>query len=110
MVKRRGTRVDRYGLMASYPRLMLRTAATTGIAALLLTAAPAVAAESTAPAREAATAIAENTHPVAKKYASRRTRIAAWHHYRRVSPVRGNPDYCDVWCGRQIVLMIGVGY
>jgi hypothetical protein len=96
--------------MVNYPRLILQIAATTGIAALLLTAAPAVAAESTSPALEAATATAKKTHPVAKKYASRRTRIAAWHHYRRVSPVYGNQDYCDVWCGQQIVLMIGVAY
>jgi hypothetical protein len=95
--------------MASYPSLMLKFAAATGIAAMLWTAAPAVATERTAPASEAA-ATTKTAPSAIKRSASRRTRIAASHFDRRVSPVRSNLDCSGVWCGRQFVLMIGVGY
>ena len=96
--------------MVNYPRLILHFTAVAGIAALLCTAAPAVAAESAVPASEAATANAKSAPALIKRHASRGTRIAASSHERRASPVRSSLDCSGVWCGRQFVLMIGVGY
>jgi hypothetical protein len=30
--------------------------------------------------------------------------------YERIGPVRGNQECSGVWCGRQFVLMIGIGF
>jgi hypothetical protein len=96
--------------MTSFPQLMVRFAATTGIAAMLSAAAPAVAAESTVVAIEAA---AKTAPSVIKRHAWRETRITASRfdrRDRRIGPIRGNLDCSGAWCGRQFVLMIGVGY
>jgi hypothetical protein len=96
--------------MASFPHLMVRFAATTGVAAMLSTVAPAVVAESAAIASEAA---AKTAPSVIKRHAWRETRIAASRfdrQDRRVRPILGNLDCSGSWCGRQFVLMIGVGY
>jgi hypothetical protein len=90
--------------MASYSRLTPQFAAITGIAALLCNSAPAVAAEI------AVVPTAKNEPSVIKRHVSRGTRIAASHHDRRVSPIHGDLDCSGVWCGRQFVLMIGVGH
>jgi hypothetical protein len=95
--------------MASF-HLMVRFAATTGIAAVLSTVGPAVVAESAAIASEAA---AKTAPSVIKRHAWRETRIAASRfdrQDRRVGPIRSNLDCSGTWCGRQFVLMIGVGY
>jgi hypothetical protein len=96
--------------MASFPHLIVRFAATTGIAAMLSTAAPAVVAESAAMASEAG---AKTARSVTKRHAWRESRIAASRFDRqdhRVGPIRSNLDCSGTWCGRQFVLMIGVGY
>jgi hypothetical protein len=93
--------------MTGYPHLTPRFAATIGIAALLWTVAPAVAAESSGIPGQAT---AKTAHPVTKNDASRRTRIAAWRRDFRVHRVHSNLDCSDGWCGRQFVLMIGVAY
>jgi hypothetical protein len=93
--------------MASFPQLMVRFAATTGIAAMLSTVAPVLVAES------AAIAAAKTAPSVTKRHAWRETRIAASgfdRQDRRAAPIRGNLDCSGAWCGRQFVLMIGVGY
>jgi hypothetical protein len=93
--------------MASFPQSMVRFAATTGVAAMLLTIAPAVVAES------AAIAAAKTAPSVTNRHAWRETRTAAFRFDRqdcRAGPVRGNLDCAGTWCGRQFVLMIGVGY
>jgi len=93
--------------MASFPHLMVRFAATTGVAVMLSTVVPAVATES------AAIAAAKTAPSVAKRHAWRETRIAASRfdrRDRRVGPTRSNLDCSGTWCGRQFVLMIGVGY
>ncbi len=100
--------------MASSHHLMLRFAAATGIAALLWTAAPVVAAEGVVPASKAAGASTSTAPCVIKPHALRGTRIAA-SHYRarfahRVSPIRSDLNCSGVWCGRQFVLMLGIGY
>jgi hypothetical protein len=100
--------------MFSYPRLMLLFAAATGIAAML-SAAPAVAAESTVTAAatpKTATSVIKR-HASIHRHASRGNRIVATYHDRddsRLSPIRSNLDCSGVWCGRQFVLMIGIGY
>jgi hypothetical protein len=96
--------------MASYPHLISQFAATTGIVAMLSTAAPVVAAERAVSSPEAATAPATTMPSVVKHRAPRGNRIAASHHDRRVSAIHGNLDCSDIWCGRQFVLMVGVGY
>jgi hypothetical protein len=95
--------------MASYSRLILQVAATTGIAVMLSTAAPAVAADGPVTARETA-ATASTVPPVIKRHASRRARIAAVHHHHRVDQILSRTDCYGVWCGRQFVLMVGIGY
>jgi hypothetical protein len=104
--------------MANKPRLMLQFAAATGIAAMLWVAAPAMAAESAANSNPPA--VSTNSAPSVtkrdaslKRHAPRRARLAASHYrrgYERISPVRGNLECSGAWCGRQFVLMIGIGY
>jgi len=98
--------------MSSYSRLMLQFAAATGIAAMLSVAAPAMAAESAANSN--VPAVTTKTAPsVTERHAPRRARFAASHYrrgYERISPTRGNLECYSVWCGRQFVLMIGIGY
>lgn len=95
--------------MASYSRLILQVAATTGVAVMLSTAAPAMAAEGPVTARETA-ATASTVRPAVKRHASRRPHLAAARYNRRVSLIGTSPACSGVWCGRQFVLMIGVGY
>jgi hypothetical protein len=104
--------------MASYPRLILQFAAASGIAAMLWIAAPAMAAESAANSN--APGVSTKTAPSVtnrdaslKRHASRRTRLAASRYHRgyeRMPPIRSNLECSGVWCGRQFVLMIGIGY
>jgi len=68
-------------------------------------AVPAVAAEGLLTPRETASA-ANTVHPKIKRHASRRTHIAA----SRVCPIRSDLGCSGVWCGRQFVLMIGIGF
>jgi hypothetical protein len=94
--------------MANYPRLILQVAATIGTVMLSM-AAPAVAAEDPVTVQETV-AGANSMASVIKRHVSRETAIAASHHDRRVSSVRSNLGCSGVWCGRQFVLMIGIGY
>lgn len=97
--------------MVRYPRLILHVTAAAGIAALLCAAAPAVAVESAVPASEAAAmASAKSAPKLIRRHASRATRVAASSHHRRASVTGGSLDCSGVWCGRQFVLMIGIGY
>jgi hypothetical protein len=89
--------------MASFPQSMVRFAATTGVAAMLSTIAPAVVAESAAIASEA---VAKTAPPVTKRHAWRETGIAA----SRLDRQDRGVDCSGTWCGRQFVLMIGIGY
>jgi hypothetical protein len=92
--------------MASYSRLMLQVAATTGFAAMLSTAAPVMAAEgAVAPSETAA-----KTAPTTIRHHVSRARLAASHYHRHIYPLRSDLGCSGVWCGRQFVLMVGVGY
>jgi hypothetical protein len=90
--------------MASYSRLMPQFAAIPGIAALPCNAAPAVAAEI------AVVPTAKSEPSVFKRHVSRGAGIATSHHDPRVSPIHRDLDCSSGWCGRQFVLMNGVGY
>ena len=104
--------------MTSNSRLMLQFAAATGIAAMLWVAAPAMAAES--PANSNAPGVSTKAapsvirrHASLNRYAPRRARLAASHYrrgYERTGPIRSNLECSGAWCGRQFVLMIGIGY
>jgi hypothetical protein len=95
--------------MANHSRLILQVAATTGIAIMLSAATPAVAAEGPVSARETATT-ANSVPSVIKHHASRRTRVAVCRYSRRVSSIRSDLGCSGLWCGRQFVLMVGIGY
>lgn len=95
--------------MTGFLRLMLSCAATIGIAAALSAVAPAGAAENTVTVSEAVALTAKTAPSAPKRRASPANRIAISHHY-RVGPNRGNTGCSGEWCGRQFVLMIGVGY
>lgn len=92
--------------MASYFRVILQLAATTGIVAMLATATPAAAAEGAVTVSQAA---AKTTPSVIKRHASRGTLIPA-SYVGRVSPIRSDVDCSGAWCGRHFVLMVGVAY
>jgi hypothetical protein len=99
--------------MASKPCLILQFAASTAIAAMLSMAAPAVAAEMKITAAEARPVTAKTAHSHKWHHAWRGTRFAASRYDgpdRRVSPIPGNLDCSGIWCGRQYVLMIGIGF
>jgi hypothetical protein len=97
--------------MVRYPRFILHVTAAASIAAQLCAAAPAVAAESAVvPASEAAMASAKAAPKLIRRHASRGIRIAASSHDRRAGVTGGSLDCSGVWCGRQFVLMIGIGY
>jgi hypothetical protein len=99
--------------MTSNSRLMLQFAAATGIAAMLWVAVPAMAAESPADSNAPAVSTKTVRHASLNRHAPRRARLAASHYrhgYERISPVRSNVECSGVWCGRQFVLMIGIGY
>jgi hypothetical protein len=86
--------------MANYPRPV---AAALGIAAMLSIATPVVAAEVTVPSSEVAAKPA--THAI-KHPASHRARIGTSYDDRRASHL----GCSGAWCGRQFVLIVGVGY
>ena len=90
--------------MASFPRLILQFAAAAGIAAMLSTAATAVAAESVLTVEPAA----KTAPSMIKRNASRV--LTAARRDRRVSAMRSDLGCAGIWCGRQFVLMIGVAY
>jgi hypothetical protein len=95
--------------MTRFLRLMLPCAVTIGIGAALSAIAPAGAAENTVTVSEAAAVTAKTAPSAPKRQASPASRIAISHHY-RVGPNRGNMDCSGEWCGRQFVLIIGIGY
>jgi hypothetical protein len=101
--------------MTKYRRLMSPFAAAICIAAVTWTAAPAGAVEDNAVGQAAKSAPSKSpdakaSPSVTKHHAWRRTHIAASRYNHRVSPAGTGPVCSDVWCGRQFVLMIGIGF
>jgi hypothetical protein len=100
--------------MANHPHPMLHLVAA-GIAAMSWIATPAAATELTSPAGESpATArsapVAVSHHAFhARRLAA--TRYADRHGGGRIGQIRGSELSCSgAWCGRQFVLMIGIGF
>lgn len=91
--------------MAGYSRLILQFAATTGIAAMMATAVPAMAAEGAV----SVSAAVKATPSAVKRHAWRGSRIPT-SYVRRVNPVRSDTDCSGSWCGRHFVLMVGIGF
>jgi hypothetical protein len=102
--------------MASYSRLILQVVATTGFAVMLSAATPAAAVEDSAPigaaakSSQAKSSDIRTSPSVTKRHASRRAHVAVHRYNRRVSLVGTSPVCSGVWCGRQFVLMIGIGF
>lgn len=99
--------------MARYLRSMLPFAATIAVASVLSAASPAAAAESTYGARETGSAGARAASPGIRHRTAQRIRFAAPRDQGRdryVHSFRNSPVCAGGWCGRQFVLMIGIGY
>jgi hypothetical protein len=94
--------------MANNSRLMLQVAATTGIA-IMLSAAPAMAAGGSVAAR-GTVATAHFLPSVIRHHASHRSYVAMCPNSRRASSIRSDLGCSGAWCGRQFVLMVGIGY
>jgi hypothetical protein len=91
--------------MTHSPRLILQSAAIV----TMLSTAPVLAAEMTVPGATAKSA----SHLTKHHHGSRVTRIAARyvrHEAAAASPFRADLGCAGAWCGRQMVLMIGIGY
>jgi hypothetical protein len=88
--------------MDSFPRSLCLLAATAMVAVMLSGPVPTFAAEQT-PAASAPNK-ASTTH--IKRYAP--VRIS--HHVSPVTPVASELGCSGVWCGRQFVLIVGIGY
>jgi hypothetical protein len=69
---------------------------------VLSIATPSMAAELAEPAARMA--------PLKVKHHAPRVRLAASHHHPGVSPIQSGLGCSGVWCGRQFVLMVGVGF
>jgi len=106
--------------MPSKTGLILQFAATTLTAVMLSTAAPVVAAELKITASEPSPGTSKTMpyrirhHAWLRHHGWRGTRIAASPRYdgavRRVSPITSIPECSGGWCGRQYVLMVGIGF
>jgi hypothetical protein len=94
--------------MANNSRLILQVAAAVGIA-IMLSAAPALAAGGSVSARGTA-ATAHSWPSVIKHHASHRTHVAVYRDSGRVSSIRSDLGCSGAWCGRQFVLMVGIAY
>jgi hypothetical protein len=87
--------------MASTPSVISQFAAAAALAAMLSMPTPVIAAE-------AASGAAASGPATIKYHASRRARIARYHHH--VGPVVSHLGCSGEWCGRQFVLMVGIGF
>jgi hypothetical protein len=102
--------------MTNYSRPMSPVAAAICIVAMIGAATPAAAVEDSAPIGAAAkTSPAKSSAvcaspSVTKRHVSHRTRLAISRYNHRVSLVGNGPECSGVWCGRQFVLMIGIGF
>jgi hypothetical protein len=95
--------------MMKYSRLLLPFAAAICVAAVTWAAVPAVAAEGPVIAGETA-AKASTARPVMKRHTSRRSHLAISRYNHRFSLIGASPVCSGDWCGRQFVLMVGIGF
>jgi hypothetical protein len=74
-------------------------------AALVAATAPAVAADETA----GSTGVSART-PTSLSRHHGPTHVAASRYVRHIRPVQSNLDCTGAWCGRQFVLIVGIGF
>ena len=89
--------------MDSFPRNFSLLAATAVVVAVLSGLVPCLAAEGTPIASGMS---AKTSTPHVKRHAP--TRLS--HHVRPVTPAESYLGCSGTWCGRQFVLMVGIGY
>jgi len=92
--------------MGNFLRNARLFAATAMGAALMAATAPAVAADETAgstgvSARAPTSSLSRHHGP---------THVAASRYVRHIRPVQSNLDCTGAWCGRQFVLIVGIGF
>jgi hypothetical protein len=93
--------------MNSFPRNLSLLAATAMVAAVLSGQAPAFAAEGTA----AVTDISANgSHKSSTAHMRRHGPTRVSHYVRPIRPAESNLGCSGLWCGRQFVLIVGIGY
>ena len=91
--------------MDSFPRNLLLLAATAIVAVTLSGPAPAIAADETAVATDVS---ANGWHKSTHLRRDSPTRVS--YQARNVKPAESNLGCSGVWCGRQFVLIVGIGY
>jgi hypothetical protein len=95
--------------MMKYSRPLSPFAVAICVAAMTWAAAPAAAAEGPVATGETA-AKASTVRPVMKRHTSRRSHLAIARYNRRFSLIGTSPVCSGDWCGRQFVLMVGIGF
>jgi hypothetical protein len=95
--------------MMKYSRPLSPFAAAICVAAMTWAVVPAVAAEGPVAAGETA-AKASTVRPVVKRHAARRSHVAISRYNRRFGLTGASPVCSGDWCGRQFVLMVGIGF
>jgi hypothetical protein len=99
--------------MNSIPRVMSHFAAVAGFAVALWVASPAAAAEINAPGKPTAGLVGGRTAstPVKHHHLWPRYRVVSWYASRihtADASFSGRP--CSWWCGRPVLLMVGIAY
>ena len=94
-------------MMLAYRKIPF--AAAICVAAMTWAVVPAVAAEGPVAAGETA-AKASTVRPVVKRHAARRSHVAISRYNRRFGLTGASPVCSGDWCGRQFVLMVGIGF
>lgn len=93
--------------MDSFPRNLSLLVATAIVAATLSGPVPAFAAEETAAVTDIS---AKVSNKASTKHMRRHGPTRVSHYVRPVRPAESNLGCSSVWCGRQFVLIVGIGY
>jgi hypothetical protein len=93
--------------MLSFPRNLSLLAATAIVAAALSGPVPAFAADGTVTVTDIS---ANGTHKASAAHVRRHGPMRVSHYVHPVRPAESNLGCSGVWCGRQFVLIVGIGY
>jgi transposase len=98
--------------MNNIPRMMSHFAAVAGFAMALWIASPASAAEINAPGKQTAGLAGARTAaaPVKHHHFWPRYRVASWYSSRFQTDASFSGRPCSWWCGRPVLLMVGIAY
>jgi hypothetical protein len=107
--------------MTNYSRPMSPIAAAIFLLAMSWAATPAAAVEDSAPMSAAAQSApakspdvkspdVRTSRSLARRHAWRRTHFATYRYRHRFNPIGAAPACPGEWCGRQFVLMVGIGF